>query len=80
MNVETCKHEQATLVYAKGRCSNCGKEIWRSDMKKILVADRKAQFQAGFKAGYAKAVEDSKKPAAPIPVPENPAALEEAGA
>lgn len=80
MIAEVCKHEQATLIYAKGRCSNCGKEIGRSDMKRILIADRKAQYQAGFKAGYSKAVEDSRKPAEPIAIPENPAALQEAGA
>ena len=73
---ETCKHEKIDLVYAKGRCSACGKDIGRSLMKTIVIESAKRAYKEGYSAGYIKATEDAKKPVEPIEVPSDPTTLE----
>lgn len=67
----TCKHAQLDIEVVRGRCKACGKEVKTAQMKQVLIADQKAIYGIGFKAGYLKAQSDAKAPAAPIVVPAN---------
>lgn len=65
----TCKHAQLDVEVVRGRCKACGKEVKTAEMKIVLANDQKAIYSMGFKAGYLKAGEDAKRPAAPIAIP-----------
>ena len=79
-----CKHETWKVTVVKCKCTACGKEFGRSTSEDMVRENeqRMMQFayQSGFKAGYAKGVDEGKQineaAAEPIPIPENPAEAE----
>jgi len=66
---EPCKHPKINLVYAKGRCSECGYEIGRSTMKKLITDSIGKSYKQGYAEGYAKAMGETAKAQGPIDVP-----------